>query len=42
MSLADLRDHRRYLEGKIDSERKELGLKPKNSRWKRIGTRFTP
>jgi hypothetical protein len=41
MSLADLRDHRRYLEGKIDSERKELGLKPKNSRWKRIGTRFT-
>ena len=40
MSLADLREHRRYLEGKIDSERKALGLKPKNERWKRIGVSF--
>jgi hypothetical protein len=42
MSLEDLRDHRRYLEGKIDTERKDMGLKTKNSRWKRIATRFTP
>lgn len=42
MTLESLRDHRRYLEGKIDAERKALGLTPKNNRWKRIGTRFTP
>lgn len=40
MSLADLREHRRYLEGKIDAERKALGQKPKNERWKRIGVSF--
>jgi hypothetical protein len=40
MSLADLREHRRYLEGKIDAERVASGLKPKNQKWKRIGTSF--
>lgn len=40
MSLADLRDHRRYLEGKIDAERVASGLKPKNQKWKRIGVSF--
>lgn len=40
MSLEDLRDHRRYLEGKIDKERAEMGLKPNNRTWKRIGVKF--
>lgn len=40
MSLEELRDHRRYLEGKIDAERATMGQTPKNQRWKRIGMKF--
>jgi hypothetical protein len=40
MTLAELRAHRAYLEGKIDAERGAMGEKPKNPRWKRIGMKF--
>jgi len=40
MSLEDLRDHRRYLEGKIDVERAAMGQRPRNQRWRRIGVKF--
>ncbi len=41
MSLESLRDHRRYLEGKIDGERAAMGAEPKNRTWKRIGVSFS-